>query len=108
MKAFKIGNWNTEKIALYLPYIKYDKSEILKDAIKNIDKLNLNFNIIFKNTLTSYNPDKSGKSNGRTSSDIERILAFHSLGKIDPLEYLDSWDNVLINALNKEKDYKNN
>ena len=30
--------------------------------------------------------------------DVERILAFDSLGRKDPIQYQDSWDTVLSNA----------
>ena len=68
--------------------------------------LNLDFNIIFKNTLTSYEPDKKGRSNGKTGSDIERIIAFNKNGLKDPIEYIDSWDKVLKSALEIEKKFK--
>ena len=77
------------------------------DAEKSIDKLNLDFNTIFKNTITSYNPDSNGISSGKTGSDIERILAFNSLNKIDPIKYQESWENILNNALKVEKEYSN-
>lgn len=106
-EAFAIGNWNSENIELYLPYIDYTKSGILLDAEKNALSLGLDFNTIFKNTITSYNPGKDGRSSGRSGSDVERILAFHKLGKKDPLEYQDSWDNILQYAMNEEKKFKN-
>ena len=106
MESFKIGNWDSNKIDIYLPYLTYNKSDILEDALKSIKKLNLNFDKVFKNTITSYNPDKDGLSEGKTGSDIERILAFDSLGLKDPLDYKDSWENVLEYAKKAEKDFK--
>jgi 7-cyano-7-deazaguanine synthase len=106
--SFNEGNWNSENIKMYLPYINFDKSKILLDAQKCVKKLNLDFNTIFKNTITSYNPDSSGKSDGKTGSDIERILAFDSIGIKDPIKYQNSWDKVLADAKKIEKDYKNN
>jgi len=99
MCAFQEGNWNSEYISLYLPYVEFDKADILKDALDSCDKLNLDFNKIFQNTLTSYEPDANGVSNGKTGSDIERILAFNKLGLKDPIVYKDSWESVLNNAL---------
>ena len=61
--------------------------------------LGLDFDVVLKNTITSYNPDVNGRSSGQSGSDIERILAFHAIGRKDPIEYQDSWDNVLKNAL---------
>ena len=71
-------------------------------------KLGLDFNIIFANTNTSYNPDSKGRSSGRSGSDIERILAFHAIGKKDPLEYVVDWDDALEHALQVQKDWSDN
>ena len=106
--SFKTGNWNSDKINLYLPYLNLDKAEILSNAKESINKLNLNFNTIFKNTLTSYEPDDKGRSNGMTGSDIERIIAFNKNGLKDPIDYIDSWEEVLENALETEKKFKSN
>ena len=105
--AFKTGNWGSENISLYLPYINYDKAQILKDAEESIKILNLNFEIIFSNTITSYSPDNNGISNGRTGSDIERILAFDEIGKKDPIKYKSSWENVVQHAKKVESNFKN-
>ena len=106
MKSFKLGNWNTDNIDLYLPYINLDKSQILKDAINSVKKLNLDFKTIFKNTITSYNPTENGLSDGKTGSDIERILAFDKIGLKDPIKYNYSWDEVLSNAKTVESNFK--
>ena len=71
---------------------------ILNDAIKSCEDIEVDFDTIFSNTITSYNPDSKGRSSGKSGSDIERILAFHKLGLRDPIEYADSWNNVLKNA----------
>ncbi len=107
-ESFRIGNWDSEKVSFHLPYINGDKTEILRDAENSCEKLNLNFNTIFANTITSYNPDSNGRSSGRTGSDIERILAFRDVGKIDPIDYVDSWDVVLANAITIEEKHKDN
>ena len=105
--ALKEGNWNSENINLFLPYLKLSKSEIIKNALDNCQKLKLDFNKIFKNTLTSYEPNEKGISNGKTASDIERILAFNKLGIKDPIKYNLPWEDVLKHALNIEKKFKN-
>ena len=106
-KAFKIGNWDSDRVSFYLPYLDGDKYTILKDAEKSIDKLDgVDFNTIFANTNTSYNPDHLGRSSGKSGADVERILAFHQLGKKDPVEYVDTWENVLEGALQLEKEYQ--
>ena len=83
-----------------------DKSKILVDAQKSCEVLNLNFNTIFANTITSYNPNKNGLSSGKSGSDIERILAFNKIGLKDPFKYIESWDSILKNALETEKRFK--
>ena len=67
----------------------------------------LDFNKIFKNTLTSYHPDEKGISEGETGSDIERILAFGELGIKDPIEYKKPWKTTLNNAKQIEEKYNN-
>ena len=106
-KAFQIGNWDSDRVNFYLPYLDGDKYTILKDAEQAIDKLDgIDFNTIFANTNTSYNPDEQGRSSGKSGADVERILAFNQLGRKDPVEYVDTWENVLEGALQLEEDYK--
>ena len=103
VKAFEVGNWDSEKVHLYLPYLNGDKLTILQDADVAIEKLGLDFDTVFRNTITSYQPDAEGRSHGQTGSDVERILAFHHFGRKDPVEYTQSWEAVLENALALEK-----
>lgn len=103
-KAFQTGNWDSERVEFYLPYIDGDKFTILKDAQESISKLGLDFETVFRNTCTSYEPDAEGRSNGQTGSDVERILAFHKLGVRDPIEYVQPWEEVLDQALSFEKE----
>lgn len=104
--AFSIGNWDSEKVHLHIPYINGDKFTILKDAAESIEKLGLDFDAIFRNTCTSYQPDASGRSHGLTGSDVERILAFHKFGRRDPIDYVDSWEIVVEKALELEEQYR--
>lgn len=104
--AFSIGNWDSEKVHLNLPYISGDKHTILQDAAESIEKLGLDFDTIFRNTCTSYQPDASGRSHGLTGSDVERILAFHQFGRRDPIDYVDSWEVVVEKALELEEQYR--
>lgn len=103
IKAFEIGNWDSDKVSLDLPYLLGDKFTILNDANQSIEKLGLDFDTIFANTCTSYAPDASGRSHGQTGSDVERILAFHKFGRKDPLQYTQPWETVLANALKMEQ-----
>lgn len=93
--AFKIGNMGSEQIDYYTPYLHCNKSSILKDCLENCQSLHLDFDIVLGNTITSYNPDKEGKSSGRSGSDIERIEAFIHLGRKDPIAYQDTWETVV-------------
>jgi 7-cyano-7-deazaguanine synthase len=105
--AFKIGNYDSEKVSYYTPYMFGNKTTILKEALDNCDKLNLDFDTIFKNTNTSYNPDPiTGKASGKSGADVERILAFNELGLKDPCDYIEPWDIVLKNALQVEANFK--
>lgn len=101
-EAFAIGNWDSEKVTFHLPYISGDKETILRDALVTCQKLNLDFDTIFANTNTSYNPDKDGRSSGTSGADVERILAFHAIGRKDPVEYVTSWEDVLSAALKSQ------
>ncbi|MDP6333614.1 MAG: peptide-methionine (R)-S-oxide reductase MsrB [Candidatus Poseidoniaceae archaeon] len=104
--AFKLGNWDSEKVSFELPYIDGDKESILRDAEISCNELEVDFEIIFANTNTSYNPDAEGRSSGKSGADIERILAFKAIGRVDPVEYVDSWEVVLANAVEVEKRHK--
>ena len=109
--AFAIGNWGSERISFELPYLDDDKIGILKDAMNSVKVLNLDFDEVFRRTITSYDPDELGRSHGETGSDVERILAFHAIGRMDPIEYIKPWNEVLENALaiehkHKDADYR--
>ena len=104
IKSFDIGNWNSEGVSLYFPYINLQKSDIIKDGIYSCEKLDLDYKLIYKNTLTTYSPDSNGYSNGKTGSDIERILAFNQLDIEDPGLYLESWDKLVTHAIKCEKE----
>ena len=103
LKAFSIGNWDSERISLHLPYLHEDKIASLKDADEASKKLGLDFDTVFRNTCTSYQPDKEGKSHGLTGSNVERIIAFHRFGRKDPVDYVGTWDEVVAKALKMEK-----
>ena len=109
--AFAIGNWDSQRVSFTLPYLMMDKAGILRDAEQAIDSLGLDFDEVFRRTLTSYQPDADGRSDGATGSDVERILAFNTIGREDPVEYTKPWDDVLKDALeieriHKDEDYK--
>jgi 7-cyano-7-deazaguanine synthase len=83
-----------------------DKESILLDALDSTKTLGFDFDTVLQNTITSYNPDDSGRSSGTSGSDIERVLAFHAIGRKDPIPYILPWENILSNALMIEKQFK--
>lgn len=96
IRAFEVGNWDSDKVSLYLPYLHFDKSQILSDAVESCKKLKLDYKEVLGNTWTSYlPPDENGNSEGTTGSDVERILAFESLGLVDPVPYRQGWEKAV-------------
>lgn len=86
-EAFKVGNWESERVKYYLPYLEKDKFYILKDSLKICNKLGLDFDTIFSNTNTCYNPNRKGVSCSKCGSCTERLEAFDKLKRIDPVIY---------------------
>lgn len=108
--AFKIGNWNSESVNYYTPYLEGDKFTILKDGAEICEELGLDFNEVYSRTNTSYKPFPSGNSDYKSASSIERILAFIKIGIPDPVIYEDedgpvSWEVAKQHALRVEKDF---
>jgi len=119
-EAFKQGNWGSEKVHIYTPYLHTDKFGILEDGLKCCEKLGLDFDEVYKRTNTSYKPIKitypskkspilgeeieSGEthkwfSDYKSASSVERVEAFINLGRKDPVEYADetgpvSWETA--------------
>ena len=87
--AFRIGNWEADKVGYFTPYLDTDKLGILKDGEKLIEQLNIDFNEVYKRTNTSYKPYPSGNSDYKSASSVERIEAFINLGRKDPVQYED-------------------
>jgi len=104
--AFEEGNWDSEFVSFMLPYIDGDKETILRDAEQTIEQLGLDFDTVFANTNTSYNPDELGRSAGTSGADVERILAFHAIGRMDPASYVKPWNEVLEDALAVEANHR--
>jgi 7-cyano-7-deazaguanine synthase len=96
-EAFKIGNWNSDLVSHYTPYLEVNKFDILKDGELACQKLRLNFDEVYKRTNTSYKPFLSGNSDYKSAASVERIEAFIRLGRPDPVQYEDetgpvSWE----------------
>ena len=114
-EAFKIGNWDSELVSIYTPYLEINKFDILEDGQRSCDILGLDFNEVYKSTNTSYKPikittehkwfktDDEGNVYGdeqttlidtwysdyKSAASVERIEAFIKLGRPDPVEYAD-------------------
>ena len=87
--AFRIGNWEAEKVGYFTPYLDTDKLGILKDGQKLVKELGISFNEVYRRTNTSYKPFPSGNSDYKSASSVERIEAFINLGVDDPVQYED-------------------
>lgn len=125
--AFRIGNWGSEKVGYFTPYLEGDKFTILQDGEMLCDELGLNFNEVYKRTNTSYKPiyhelayeegmdivDASGWfSDYKSASSVERVEAFIKLGRKDPVGYADetgpvNWEHV-VNEVTKVLETHNN
>jgi 7-cyano-7-deazaguanine synthase len=108
-EAFRIGNWDAERISHYTPYLEMNKFDILEDGLKACETLGLDFNEVYKRTNTSYKPifikygwaETSGTwySDYKSAASVERIEAFIKLGRPDPAAYADetgpvSWETA--------------
>ena len=91
MEAFKLGNWDSELVTFYTPYLDTDKFGILQDGLAACNKLGLNFDEVYKRTNTSYKPIKLSKdiwlSDYKSAASVERVEAFIKLGRPDPVQY---------------------
>ena len=87
--AFRTGNWDAERVSYWTPYLEGDKLTILKDGESLCQELGIDFNEVYKRTNTSYKPYPSGNSDYKSASSVERIEAFISLGRPDPVQYED-------------------
>jgi len=106
--AFASGNWESQKVKLYLPYLKGNKSTILQDLVKNCAVLDLSLMTILKNTNTCYNPDLLGKSCGKCGSCVERVEAFIELKMKDPVIYVKPWEEIVESVKEVLKSKSNN
>ena len=116
--AFILGNENGKLVKLYTPYLQENKFTILQDGEQSCKELGLNFDEVYKRTLTSYKPiyipyppstsrveetlrTKFGEwySDYKSASSVERIEAFIKLGRPDIAPYADetgpvSWETA--------------
>jgi 7-cyano-7-deazaguanine synthase len=101
--AFRMGNWGSEKVGYFTPYLEGDKFTILQDGEKLCKELGVNFNEVYKRTNTSYKPMQHNEvwySDYKSASSVERVEAFIKLGRPDPVKYADetgpvTWEHVV-------------
>jgi len=97
--AFKIGNWDSDKVDYYAPYNVTDKTGVLKDGISCCEKLGLDYKEIYNRTNTSYAPiqleNGTWVSDFESGASIERVESFIKLGLEDPTQYAQN-DGTLV------------
>ena len=93
-EAFRLGNWEADRVGYWTPYLEGDKFTILQDGEILCKELNINFDEVYKRTNTSYKPYPSGNSDYKSASSVERIEAFILLGRPDPVQYEDETGEV--------------
>jgi 7-cyano-7-deazaguanine synthase len=108
-EAFRLGNWGSEKVGYFTPYLEGDKFTILQDGEVLCEELGLDFDEVYKRTNTSYKPifiqhawsdlfnQGTWYSDYKSASSVERVEAFIKLGRPDPVAYADetgpvSWE----------------
>jgi 7-cyano-7-deazaguanine synthase len=106
LHAFKIGNWDSEKVDFYAPYMEGNKFSILKDGELCCEQLGIDFDEVYSRTNTSYKPmihlvfDNYGNptpewfSDYKSASSVEQVEAFLKLGRKDPVNYGDEFGPV--------------
>jgi 7-cyano-7-deazaguanine synthase len=108
--AFKVGNWDSERVNYYAPYNRIDKTGVLRNGIDACNKLELNYEEVYILTNTSYSPIKihTGEwiSDYKTGSSIERVEAFMNLKLHDPILYANE-DGSIVDILEVEEYVKN-
>ena len=126
--AFRMGNWEAERVGYFTPYLEGDKFTILQDGEVLCEELGLDFDEVYKRTNTSYKPicietdftDANGiemtyyqwYSDYKSASSVERVEAFIKLGRPDPAPYADetgpvTWEHV-VTEVTKVLDNHNN
>ena len=112
--AFRIGNWNAERVNYFTPYLLGDKYDILLDGVELCKELGLDFDTVYASTNTSYKPiliDNIWYSDYKSASSVERIEAFIKLGRPDPVLYADEngpvvWEVAKAHVQNVLEEYE--
>jgi 7-cyano-7-deazaguanine synthase len=105
-----VGNWDSDRVSYWTPYLEGDKFTILEDGLVLCEKLGVDFDEVYKRTNTSYKPMfivlDGGMGHGqwysdyKSASSVERVEAFIKLGRPDPAPYADetgpvTWEHVV-------------
>jgi 7-cyano-7-deazaguanine synthase len=117
--AFRIGNWEAERVGYFTPYMEGNKFTILQDGEVLCKELGLDFDEVYSRTNTSYKPiffkdvkyvkkfnlpdyhwNTRTFSDYKSASSVERIEAFIKLGRPDPVRYANetgpvTWEHVV-------------
>ena len=112
--AFRVGNWEAERVGYFTPYLEGDKFTILQDGEVLCKELGLDFDEVYSRTNTSYKPIFISEATGsrqdffkgkwfsdyKSASSVERVEAFIKLGRPDPVKYADengpvTWEHVV-------------
>ena len=131
LHAFRVGNWDADKVGFFAPYMEGDKFTILQDGEVLCEELGLDFNEVYSRTMTSYKPiffedlkyvkefnlpdyhwNTRTFSDYKSASSVERVEAFIKLGRPDPVRYADetgpvTWEHV-VNEVTKVLETYNN
>ena len=113
--AFRIGNWEADRVGYFTPYLEGDKFDILKDGEVLCEELGLEFDEVYSRTNTSYKPiqiDGKWYSDYKSASSVERIEAFIKLDRPDPVRYADEtgivhWTKAKSHVLDVLNKYEN-
>jgi 7-cyano-7-deazaguanine synthase len=118
LHAFRVGNWDADKVGFFAPYMEGDKFTILQDGEMLCKELGLDFDEVYSRTNTSYKPIKlmiwenhpnipnvqeakhKWFSDYKSASSVERVEAFIKLGRPDSVGYADesgpvTWEHVV-------------
>jgi 7-cyano-7-deazaguanine synthase len=114
--AFRVGNWEADRVGYFTPYMEGNKFTILQDGEVLCEELGLDFEEVYSRTNTSYKPiliqelpknptspiEMINKwySDYKSASSVERVEAFIKLGRKDPVAYADetgpvTWEHVV-------------
>lgn len=88
--AFKISDWDSDKVHYVAPFVNIDKAGVLLRGLTAMHILGFTEeerDSVLENTHTCYDPNESGESCGLCGSCRERLEAFDLNGLKDPIKY---------------------